>query len=378
MKKKVSILGLGRIGLPTALILKQVGHNVIGIDPSLNTLEKINNQTYLNDEPGIPELLKKFQFPTYCRPKSADIHIIAVPTPLTDEKQADLSFINAAIDSLIPILKKDDLVIIESTCPIGTTKSLSDRISGILFAYCPERVLPGFLLSEIIQNDRVIGGISLEATKQATSFYQTFVKGSLWETDATTAEAVKLAENAYRDVNIAFANELSMIANNHHLSVNEVIRLANRHPRVNILNPGPGVGGHCISVDPYFLVETASKDISVISSARQVNEKKKKWVLEKVRKKALETNSKTIACLGLTYKPNIRDFRNSPSLEIAQQLAKEFSVTFIDPFLEKSLPIAKEVTKADMIVLLVAHDAFKALPSTLLEKKHLLDFVGAF
>lgn len=378
MEKKVSIIGLGRVGLPTALILRQSGHDVIGIDSDLNTLEKIRTHAHLIDEPGIQELLKKFPFPTYCKPQPADIHLIAVPTPLTGEKHADLSFLNAAIDSLLPIIKKGDLIIIESTSPIGTTKSLSDRIPQALFAYCPERVLPGFLLTELVHNDRVIGGTSPEATKRASAFYRAFIKGDLWETDAPTAEAVKLAENTYRDVNIAFANELSMIADNCRLSINEVIRLANFHPRVNILNPGPGVGGHCISVDPYFLIEAAPRQTSIISSARQVNEKKKEWVLEKIKKTAAETGSTSIACLGLTYKANVQDFRNSPSLEIAKQLAKEFSVAFIDPFLETNTPPAKEIAKSDMVVVFVAHDAFEALPASLLKEKPLLDFAGAF
>lgn len=378
MEQKVSILGLGRVGLPTALILKQAGHSVIGIDPDLNVLEKIRAQTHLNEEPGISELLKKFPFPISCKPKAADIYLIAVPTPLTYDKHADLSFLKAAIDSLLPIFKKGDLVIIESTCPIGTTKSVADKLPGILLAYCPERVLPGFLLNELVQNDRVIGGLTLEATKRATTFYRTFVKGNLWETDATTAEAVKLAENAYRDVNIAFANELSMIADNYHLSINEMIHLANRHPRVNILNPGPGVGGHCISIDPYFLIEAASKDASLIASARQMNEKKKEWVLEKIREKAAKSRCRSIACLGLTYKPNVQDFRNSPALEIAETLAREFSVISIDPFLGTSPPVAEGIKKADMIVALVAHDAFKALSPSLLKGKTLLDFGGVF
>ena len=378
MNKKVCVLGLGRIGLPTALVLQREGYEVLGIDLDLNVLDSIRLKTHSQEEPGIIDLLERFSFPLLQKPMEAEIYLIAVPTPLLNGKCADLSALHHAIDSLLPIVKKGDLVIIESTCPIGTTQRLQKKLPGTLLAYCPERVLPGKLLYELIHNDRIIGGIDQMATELASSFYATFVKGKLLKTDASTAEAVKLAENAYRDVNIAYANELSMIADTHSLSSKEIIQLANHHPRVNILNPGPGVGGHCISVDPYFLMESASEDASLIACARQVNEKKKHWVLEKIRQEIKSRQCKKIACLGLTYKPNVQDFREAPALFIMETLAKDYPVIPIDPFYKKSPKIEWGIDEADMIVALVAHDVFKALPQSLLKGKTILDFVGVF
>lgn len=378
MNKKVCVLGLGRIGLPMALVLQKEGYKITGVDLDPNVLDSIRLKKHSQEEPGILDLLNRFPFPILQKPVEAEIYLIAVPTPLLNEKRADLSSLHNAIDSLLPILKKGDLVIIESTCPIGTTKRLQKKLPGALLAYCPERVLPGNLLYELIHNDRIIGGVNPEATEIASSFYSTFVKGKLWETDASTAEAVKLAENAYRDVNIAYANELSMIADTHSLSSKEIIQLANHHPRVNILNPGPGVGGHCISVDPYFLMENASEDMSIIACARLVNEKKKHWVLEKIKKEIKNHQCKKIACLGLTYKPNVQDFRESPALFIMETLAKDYPVIPIDPFYEKSPKIEWGIDKADMIVALVAHDVFKDVPQSLLKGKTILDFAGVF
>lgn len=374
MKAKVSIVGLGRIGFPIALILKKQGFDVSGVDIDKAVLKKQS----LFDEPGIKELFSLHPIPIYTKPRFADIHLIAVPTPLNSNYKADLSFLNEAIESLIPILKKRDLILIESTCPIGTTEKIAKKVPHAHLAYCPERVLPGNILHELIHNDRIIGGIDPVSTEKGYAFYASFIKGKVIKTNAKTAEGVKLAENAFRDVNIAFANELSMIASNVGISHTELIDLANHHPRVNILKPGPGVGGHCIPIDPYFLIEGSPKQSKLIAAAREVNKQKETWVLDQIKSKIQKHQCKKIVCLGLTYKANVNDFRESPALSITDTLKREFNICSIDPFFNPSDSIEGRVKDADMVVTLVAHDCFKEIPDSILSGKVTLDFAGVF
>lgn len=378
MKQKVCVSGLGHVGLPTSIVLKNAGYSVHGVDTDESTRIKIalRKVPFLDSE--LETLLKNNPFEVSAVPVPADIHIIAVPTPLGKNNQADLAYVENAIDALIPVLREQDLIIIESTCPIGTTRRLAQRFPSNSFAYCPERLLPGNLYHELLHNDRIVGGLDAAATQRAAAFYRSFIKGQVVTTDAQTAEAAKLAENAYRDVNIAFANELSMIMNHTGLDVREVIQLANRHPRVNILDPGPGVGGHCIPIDPWFLVEAAPFYAQLISQARAVNTKKCDWVIEKIRDAIKKYNIKSVACLGLTYKANASDLRESPALCIVKTLEKEINVIPIDPFVPDSCPIDEGLEQGEMVVALVAHSIFHSIPKQLLSGKPLLDFAGVF
>lgn len=377
MKKTVSVIGLGRIGLPTALLLKDQGHDVIGVDSDPAVLKKIQDKTHLAEEPGIASLYQKVELILSEIPKKSDIYLVAVPTPLNEEKKSDLSFVYQAVNALMDHAKKNALVIIESTCPIGTTDQLKQKFPHLLFAYCPERVIPGNLLHELIHNDRIIGGTCEKSTRSARQLYQTFIQGKIHQTKAKTAEGVKLIENTFRDVNIAFANELSMLADTHHLSIREMIELANYHPRVNILTPGPGVGGHCLAVDPYFLMEALpSIGPSIIKTAREVNEKKTEWVIEKIKRTAKKNNCRTILCLGATYKENVSDFRESPALIIAQALKKDFCVEIIDPFYPSKPNLYGTLHQTDLIVGLVAHKTFKKNLPTWFKDKIFLDFAG--
>lgn len=340
-------------------------------------------------------------------PEEADYFVVAVPTPLREQTNPDISFVEQSIDSLAPRLKPGNTVIIESTCPVGTTKAMVERIEklrpdlhlpqhgrgddGIAVAYCPERVLPGKIISELQENDRVIGGVTPLCAQKASAFYRTFLtKGQCFETTATTAELVKLTENAYRDVNIAFANELSMIAELNEVSPWELIALANRHPRVNILQPGPGVGGHCIAVDPWFIVAKNPAEARIIRMAREVNLHKTEYTLERILEAIDIRHATSVAVLGLAYKPNVDDLRESPSVELTRALAakRDIEVLAVEPHITKlpseldlprvrlaSLDEARQ--EADLLVVLVKHDAFHSLRDAV-PKKPLLDVCGLF
>jgi len=381
----VCVVGLGCIGLPMAAILAKEGYQVHGVDAKESVLKKVFSGNTLY-EPEIQEIvfssLKKGSLTASQEIISAKVYIIAVPTYLTLENQPDLSCVEFAIESLLSYLQPDALVLIESTCPIGATermaKLLRESCATVRVAYCPERVLPGNILHELIHNDRVVGGVDETSTSAAKAFYESFIKGRVDTTNVRTAEGVKLAENAYRDVNIAYANELSMIADRVGIDSKRLIALANRHPRVEILNPGVGVGGHCIAIDPWFLVGAAPDLTPLIQTGRHVNENKMVWVIQKVIE-ALKEGQEVVACLGLTYKPNVGDTRESPSLAICEALEGEgVGVIRVDPHLPDTTPLKEALSLADVVVGLVAHDSFQILSKKDLQGKQVLDFAGVF
>ena len=386
MNRKVSVIGLGHIGLPMACILANCGFKVHGVDCNDAVISSVKSGKLANTEKDLQALLKKTienqRFNVSSIPSGADIHIIAVPTPLDNANQPDLSHVNAVVESIKPHLRPHNLIIIESTCPIGTTDLIAQYIRAhcrdIYVAYCPERVLPGNILHECVYNDRVVGGVDDASTDQAVAFYRTFVRGEIYSTHARMAEAVKLSENAFRDVNIAFANELSMIADRLHLDVNLLIRLANRHPRVNILDPGPGVGGHCIAVDPRFLAVAAPDLALLMTKARDVNIRKTAWVVNKIKEAIKKYGARSIACLGLTYKPNVADMRESPAMHIVNALQDEIQIYRVDPHVPHTTPLDESLGQADIIVGLVAHREFSNIPVRLLKDKIVLDFGRVF
>ncbi len=375
------MIGLGYIGLPTAAVMANNGINVIGVDVSEKVVKTINQGKIHIVEPSLDKLVNKVVQDGYLqattKPVVADVYLIAVPTPFKGEYIPDLSYVESAIMSLTPFLAKGNLVIIESTSPVGTTKKMQQIINDnrpdlegdFFMAYCPERVLPGNVIYELEHNDRAIGGVNEASTKKAQAFYGLFVKGELHATNAQTAEMTKLVENASRDVQIAFANELSMIADKADINVWELITLANKHPRVNILQPGTGVGGHCIAVDPWFIVNSFPEEARIIRSAREINNYKTEWVIEKIKNTAIkfEIESKKkpkIACMGLAFKPNIDDLRESPALYVTQSLILQgFDVFPVEPNIKehehiKIYTIDDAIEKADIIVYLVAHKEF--------------------
>ena len=395
---KCNVIGLGYIGLPTSLILANAGHDVIGVDVNEQVLADLKKSKSHIKEPEIDSLLKKSidngKFKVQPKPSIADVFIIAVPTPLKTKHgnlipEADLSFVNKAVDSISDFVKDNDLVILESTSPVGTTEQIANRIlknkplKNLHIAYCPERVLPGQIVNELISNDRVIGGITKESAEKCAELYTTFCKGELLITNDKTAEMIKLTENAFRDVNIAFANELSMICDDFKINTDQVISYANRHPRVDILNPGCGAGGHCIPIDPWFIA-SKSPDLSrLIQTARLVNDKKTLWIIDKIKERAAsfeKMNSKTplIGIFGLTFKPNVDDLRESPALKIFNTLEKEgMSIITCEPNIKKGLFNTKTLDelldKADILVFRVAHSSFKKIDFS---KYLILDFCG--
>ena len=405
--KKVVVVGLGYIGLPTACLIASKKIKVLGVDINPEAINLVKEGKININEPDLIGLLKEVIEEGYLKialkPDYADVFIICVPTPFKDGYKPDLSYVMAAINSILPYIKEDNLIIIESTCPIGTTENIRDLVFSkianstikdkIYLAYCPERVIPGKILYELIYNDRIIGGINEVSSKRAKDFYNLFVKGNLYVTNSKTAEMCKLVENSYRDVNIAFANEISMICDKLGINVYELINLANKHPRVDILKPGCGVGGHCIAVDPWFIVEKTPDLVRLIKTSREVNLYKTKWVTKKIKEKAKafenqNKNKPKIAILGLTYKPDVNDLRESPALSIIKALAKDrYPLYVIEPNilqLPKSLGIYKNVKKVDlnildkvdMIVLLVGHKEFKEIDKDLLTKKIIIDIVN--
>ncbi|MNC01619.1 UDP-N-acetyl-D-glucosamine 6-dehydrogenase [compost metagenome] len=348
--KTISVVGLGYIGLPTAAVFASRKKQVIGVDVNQNAVDTINRGQIHIVEPDLDMVVHAAVTEGYLRastrPEPADAFLIAVPTPFKGDHEPDLGYIESASKSIAPVLKKGDLVILESTSPVGATEQMAAWLaearpdlsfpqthgesSDIRIAHCPERVLPGHVLHELVQNDRVIGGMTPKCSALAINLYKIFVQGECIVTNARTAEMCKLTENSFRDVNIAFANELSMICDRLDINVWELIRLANRHPRVNILQPGPGVGGHCIAVDPWFIVSKTPDEARLIRTAREVNDSKPEWVLDKVKIAVAELLQKnplktayeiTIACFGLAFKPDIDDLRESPAVSITQKIA---------------------------------------------------------
>ena len=397
MKKdyKVEMIGLGYIGLPTAALIASKDIKVLGVDVSQHVVNTINKGEIHIVEPKLDTLVKdvvtKGFLKATLKPETADVYLIAVPTPFKADYEPDIAFVEAATRSLIPTLKEGALVIIESTSPVGTTEKMQKLIfterpelkDKIYMAFCPERVLPGNVIYELEHNDRAIGGINPESTEKAITFYSQFVTGELHKTNARTAELTKLVENASRDVQIAFANELSMICDKAGINVWELIKLANKHPRVNILNPGTGVGGHCIAVDPWFIVSAFPKEAKIIRTAREVNNYKTDWVIEKIKNKALhfEINNDRkpkIACLGLAFKPNIDDLRTSPALYVTKSLLNEgFHILPVEPNISEYkdfdvYSLEQALKDADIISILVDHKEFKNLKSS----KTILDFCG--
>lgn len=407
----LSVIGLGYIGLPTAATFASRGLKVIGVDVNQRAVDTINRGEIHIIEPDLDIVVRSVVHSGNLRatttPEIADAFIVAVPTPFKEDKQPDLKYIEAAAKAIAPVLRKGNLIILESTSPVGATERMAQWLaearpdltfpqhagesSDIRVAHCPERVLPGKVLVELIHNDRVIGGMTEKCSLAAVSLYKLFVQGECVVTNARTAEMCKLTENSFRDVNIAFANELSMICDKLGINIWELIRLANRHPRVNILQPGPGVGGHCIAVDPWFIVASAPDEARLIGTARQVNDHKPEWVIDKVlvAAKSLQKPSVTVACLGLAFKPNIDDLRESPSLEIARKLANLdlLDVLAVEPNVKSEdfqddLIVLSELDdallKADIILVLVDHEAFAGINLSSLKGKTLIDTRGLF
>jgi UDP-N-acetyl-D-mannosaminuronic acid dehydrogenase len=398
-KVKVVTIGLGYIGLPTSALIAQNEIQVHGVDVNQKVVDTINQGKIHIVEPSldiaVEEAVRKGFLKASITPVEAETYLIVVPTPFKGNHEPDISFVEAATKNVIPFLKEDDLYIIESTSPIGTTEkmmsliySLRPELKGKLnIAYCPERVLPGNVMHELVYNDRVIGGIDEKSTLKAINFYKQFVKGELHSTNARTAEMCKLTENSSRDVQIAFANELSLICDKAAINVWDLIKLANKHPRVNILQPGCGVGGHCIAVDPYFIVSDYPMESKIIGTAREVNNYKSFWCAEKVQTTKLEFELKhgrkpSIALMGLAFKPNIDDLRESPAKYIVTKVLQNDSngeYFIVEPNIEehnvfKLTNYTTAIEKADIIVFLVAHNEFKSIE--LLKDKVVLDFCG--
>ena len=398
-KVKVVTIGLGYIGLPTSALIAQNGIQVHGVDINQNVVDTINKGEIHIVEPSldiaVEEAVRKGFLKAAITPVEADTYLIVVPTPFKGNHEPDISYVEAATRNVIPFLKEDNLYIIESTSPIGTTEKMMDLIFSLRpelkdklnIAYCPERVLPGNVMHELVHNDRVIGGVDDKSTKKAINFYNQFVKGELHATNARTAEMCKLTENSSRDVQIAFANELSLICDKAGINVWELIALANKHPRVNILQPGCGVGGHCIAVDPYFIVSDYPMESKIIGTAREVNNYKSFWCAEKIQNKKLEFELKhgrkpKIALMGLSFKPNIDDLRESPAKYIVNKVLQNDNngdYFIVEPNIKehnvfKLTEYQEAADNADIIVLLVAHNEFKSLKAT--QSKVILDFCG--
>ena len=410
----VSIIGLGYIGLPTAALLSSKGIRVNGVDTNEDVVKIINSGKSPIIEPGLESILTKVVnkelLKAYSQPKKSDVFIIAVPTPFKEDKKPDLSFIESALESIAPCLELGNLIILESTVPVGTTEKIRERIielrqdlnlsdldpnidNGIYIAHCPERVLPGNIINELVKNDRIIGGITVESSKKAKEFYELFVDGDCEITDSRTAELSKLVENSFRDVNIAFANELSVITDKLNIDVWECIRLANLHPRVEILQPGPGVGGHCIAVEPWFIIDSVPDESILIRTARAVNDGKPEFVLKKVKESVQKIGKQiseiSIACLGLSFKKDIDDFRESPSIHIVKELLElgfkeliliEPNASKFPDILEPSEVVFTKsidcVYQSDIVLLLVDHTEFQKIKIDKLQDKEVIDTKG--
>lgn len=410
---RVAVIGLGYIGLPTAVALATRGIEVVGVDVNADTVEAVSHGRVPFVEPdlavSVSGAVAMGRLTATTETPPADAYIIAVPTPFNDDHSADVSFIRAAAEQISPQLRGGEIVVLESTSPPGTTEALSrwiadlrpdlrlphadDGIADVHVAHCPERVLPGRIMIEMVTNDRVVGGVTRRCAEKAASIYRVFAQGKILITDAASAEMAKLVENAYRDVNIAFANELSLISESLRLDVWEIIKLANHHPRVNILTPGPGVGGHCIAVDPWFIVGAAPGLARLIRTAREVNDSKPRHVAEQIIAKCDRFRSPMVACLGLTFKANVDDIRESPAVEVVEYLAEalpDVDILIADPYVDTLPPrLAKypnlklsstvnAVDAADIVTLLVDHDQFKTMSKSLLGGKVVYDTRGAW
>jgi UDP-N-acetyl-D-mannosaminuronic acid dehydrogenase len=401
-KKSICILGLGYIGLPTASLLANSGYDVTGVDINAHAVETINRGDIHIVEPDLDAFVRAAvvskRLRAFTTPQPADIYMICVPTPFHeggDIPQPNLDYVLAATRSVAPLVKAGDMVILESTSPVGSTRQVADvleeagvDLATVHVAYCPERVLPGKIMVELLENDRVVGGLTPDATRAVADFYRSFVRGEVLETDAPTAEMCKLTENSYRDVNIAFANELSLLCDKAGINVWRLIELANRHPRVNILQPGTGVGGHCIAVDPWFIVARDPVNARVIRTAREVNNRKTEWVIEQIKIAVADASANIgkkprVACLGLAFKPDIDDLRESPAVHVARTLASEgYDVVAVEPNIEShatfelvALEVALEA--ADVVAILVKHRQFVAQARTNgFGDAVLLDFCG--
>ena len=393
----VSVVGLGYIGLPTAAMFASIGLNVIGVDISQRAVDAVNSGRAHIEEGNLDELVEHCVSSGRLRattvPEPADVFIIAVPTPVNhDDHSPDVSYVQAAGRAIAPLLRPGNLVILESTSPVGTTGMLAELLASerrdltfpqnagenadVCLAYCPERIIPGQMLKELVENDRIVGGMTPLCAARAASVYKTFVRGICHLSTDRTAELVKLSENAFRDVNIAFANELSMICRDLDIDVWKVIEFANRHPRVSILNPGAGVGGHCIAVDPWFVVASAPERARLIRQARDVNDAKPGFVIEQVEEAMAVHPGRNVACLGLTYKADVDDFRESPALDIATALARKHGerIVCVDPFAEalpdqeagkrglRFIELDEAMRDCGILVVLVPHQAFRAHP----------------
>ncbi len=406
---RISVIGLGYIGLPTAATIASRNIEVIGVDVNQAAVYKIAHGEAHFSEPDLDILLRSAvtmgKLRATTSPEPADAFLIAVPTPFKKQHSADLSYVEMAVRSIANVLEKGNLVILESTCPVGTTKQICQWIAeerpdlklphesrddaDINVAYCPERILPGRMVWELVQNDRIVGGMSNKCAERAKALYEIFVQGEIHLADAPTAELVKLIENAYRDVNIAFANELSIICDTLDINVWSAIKLANRHPRVNILNPGPGVGGHCIAVDPWFLIFSNPNLTPLMRTAREVNDGKPQSVLKKVRRQIGRFRAPVVACLGLTYKPDVDDLRESPALEIAKALTHDdiAELLVVEPNIKelpeslseknvKKVELNDAIERADIVLLLVSHKQFAALDRRKINETIIVDTVG--
>lgn len=413
----ISVIGLGYIGLPTAAVFASKGKKVVGVDINARAVETINRGAIHIVEPDLDQVVHaavtRGDLRATTQPEPADAFLIAVPTPFKDDHQPDLRFVKAAAESIAPVLKKGDLVILESTSPVGSTEQMADWLAAarpdlrfpqhgetpdVFVAYCPERVLPGQVMVELINNDRVIGGMTPACSARASELYRIFLKGECVETNARTAEMCKLTENSFRDVNIAFANELSLICADQGINVWELIALANRHPRVNILQPGPGVGGHCIAVDPWFIVAQNPELARLIRTAREVNDAKPHWVLDQVKTALAECLTQTgkrasditIACFGLAFKPNIDDLRESPAVGVAQKIAEWHRGTtwVVEPHIAQIadalagkaelVPGEQALAQADILVMLVDHRAFRAIDAAQVQQQWIVDTKGVW
>lgn len=392
----VCVVGLGYIGLPTASFLGTKGYKVHGVDVDPKIVETIKSGRVHIAEPDLDILVKSAvqsgNLTAGTKPVPADIFVIAVPTPFKGDHEPDLTFVERATESIIPHLKKDNLIILESTSPVGTTRgTIARKLTAagfdvgkdVFVAYCPERVLPGRILTEFVENDRVVGGINDASTEKAAAFYSDFVRGEVLKTDSSTAEMIKLVENSYRDVNIAFANEISIICDKLNVNPWEVISLANRHPRVDILKPGPGVGGHCIAVDPWFIVSRAPEEAQLIRAARKVNDGKPEWVIDRVKRKAAKFKEPIIGCLGLAFKADVDDLRESPALHIVRRLRDEGigRILVAEPNVKTSeefdlMSVNDVVMRSDILVVLVDHREFKQLKAAALKEKVVIDTRG--
>lgn len=405
----VCVVGLGYIGLPTALVLSAEGLNVHGADINPDTVTKLTTGDLPISEPGLEALLKSGldsrRFNASTAPVSARNYIVAVPTPLTPDKKADLTYVFDAVQSLIPFLTGNELIVVESTCPPGTTNRVADYVremrpdlsiapgkeNSVYVAHCPERVIPGSTLRELRSNSRVIGGINKESSLRAKDLYETFCEGELVISEATTAELTKLAENSFRDTNIAFANELSDISHELGIDVWEVIRLANRHPRVQILNPGPGVGGHCIAVDPWFIHEAAPEQSRLIKTSRELNDARPKNLVQRITTQLGSNKTVTICALGLSFKSNVDDLRGSPAVEVVKALAESLpvaSIEVVEPYIDelpttlatfgniKLVPVPDDFNKFDVLIVLTDHNEFKVLEAPVSSETNVFDTRG--